>query len=397
MEQAERASRRKLLGAAAAGIFMFGVVMALLGATLLPLAQRVYLDPARAGDLFLVMNFGIFLALLGSGPALDRFGTRPVLLFSSVLLAAGLLVLSRAGSVGQVGVAVLFIGLGGGGLNTAANALVSDAYAEERGPALNMLGIFFGFGAVALPFTIGAISERFSLGQILAAVSLLPLGCAAAYALLTFPPARESRSFRLSEAVRVARNPHVLLFAFLLFFQSGNEFTMGGWISSFLAHETGADVAFATGAVAGYWAAMMLGRLLSVKLLRHVRDGHLVAASGAAAAMATGLLLVAETRGAAAAVAALIGFSYAAIYPTSLGMAGDRFPRFAGTMFSVLFSIALIGGMTFPWAAGHLAQLSGFRAGLALPLVGATGVTLLALVILRVSPSPGVRGSPNHP
>jgi hypothetical protein len=63
------------------------------------------------------------------------------------------------------------------------------------------------------------------------------------------------------------------------------------------------------------------------------------------------------------------------------------FPWFLGTVFGVLFSIALIGGMSFPWAAGHLAQASGFRAGLALPLLGATGVALLALVILRTSPS----------
>ncbi len=67
-------------------------------------------------------------------------------------------------------------------------------------------------------------------------------------------------------------------------------------------------------------------------------------------------------------------------------MAGDRFPRFAGTVFSVLFSIALIGGMTFPWAAGHLAEFSGFRAGLAIPLLGACGMTIMSLVILRVSP-----------
>ncbi len=371
---------------------MFGVVMALLGATLLPLAQRVQLSPARAGDLFLVMNFGIFLSLLASGPALDRFGTRPVLLFSSLALAVGLLALSQAGQVGHIGAAVFLVGLGGGGLNNGANALVSDAYAGERGPALNLLGVFFGFGAVALPFTMSALSARFSLAQILAAAAALPAACAATYALLAFPPAVEARGFRLAEAARVAGNPDVLRFAFLLFFQSGNEFTMGGWISTFIARETGAGVRFATLALTGYWAAMMLGRLVSAKLLKHVEEGSLVAASGALAALATGLLLAAETPPAAAAAAVLIGFSYAAIYPTTLAMAGNCFPRFAGTMFSVLFSIALIGGMSAPWAAGHLAEAFGLRAGLALPLLGAAGVTVMALVIWRRVP----RGLPQR-
>jgi fucose permease len=137
--------------------------------------------------------------------------------------------------------------------------------------------------------------------------------------------------------------------------------------------------------LAGYFLAMMLARFAAVKLLRVVNDNHLVAAAGALAALATGLLLVARTPLTAAACAVLIGAAYAPIYPTTLGMAGDRFPRFAGTMFSVLFSIALIGGMTFPWAAGHAANSWGFRASLAIPLVGACGMTLMSLVILRTS------------
>jgi fucose permease len=377
-------SRGRLLGAAAGGIFMFGVVMALLGATLLPLAERVHLDAARAGDVFLVMNFGIFLALAASGPALDRFGTRPVLLGGALSLGVGLLLLARAEVFASVAVAVFCIGLGGGALNTGANALVSDAYSEGRARALNVLGIFFGFGAIAMPFAIGTISARFSLGQILAAASVLPLACAALYAVLPFPPAREARGFRLGEALQLAREPGVLLFAFLLFFQSGNEFTMGGWISSFAARETGASMQVATFVVTCYWAAMMLGRWVSAKLLRYVGSAKLVAASGALAAAATALLVSAETPGTAASAAGLVGLAYAAVYPTTLGMAGDRFPRFPGTLFGLLFSIALIGGMSFPWAAGHVAQSFGYRMGLLLPLIGAVGVAVLALVCERV-------------
>ncbi len=385
--------RRTLLAAAAAGIFMFGVVMALLGATLLPLAERVQISAARAGGLFLAMNFGIFVTLLISGPALDRFGTRPVLVASSALVAAGVALLARAGTIAEISVALLLIGLGGGGLNTGANALVSDAYAGERGPALNLLGVFFGFGAVALPFTIGTISRQFSLGAILGATAVLPAICAAAYLLLPFPPAREAHGFRLAEAARVARNPYVLLFAVLLFFQSGNEFTMGGWTATYIARETGASAEYATLALTGYWAALMVGRFVSSRLLKRIQDNHLVIASGALAGLATAWLLASTSARSAAAAVALTGFAYAAIYPTVLAMAGDRFPRFAGTVFSVLFSIALIGGMSFPWSAGQLAEAYGYRAGMAVPLVGAAGVTLFALIILRHAPVEKVSSS----
>ncbi len=377
------ASRRLLLALAAAAIFLFGIVMALLGAILLPLSQKLSFGSARAGDFFLVMNFGIFLALAASGAALDRFGTRPVLVACSVLLGGGLWGLAAASSLAQVAVSAFAIGLAGGGLNTGSNTLVSDAYPEDRGPALNLLGIFFGFGAVLLPFAVGVVAAAWTFFLRLAGV--LAVVCALGCLLVPFPPAREARSFSLREAAKVLKNPLVLLFAALLFCQSGNEFTMGGWISSFLSREVGASPQAATLALAGYWVAMMLGRLVSAGLLRRVRDAHLVAACGAGAAASTAVLLTAPSFVTGAVAAFLVGLSYSAIYPTTLAMVGDRFPRFAGTVFGVLFSLALIGGMTFPWAAGHLAESFGLRAGLALPLLGAAALTLLELRLIRTT------------
>lgn len=380
--------RRKFLALAAAAIFLFGMVMALLGAVILPLSQRLQLDSARAGDLFLALNAGIFFALAVSGAALDRFGTKPVFVVCTLLLAAGLFGLARAGDWTTAAVSGFLIGLAGGGLNVGSNCLVSDAYAQDRGPALNLLGIFFGFGAVLLPFAIGMITSAWILFLYLCAA--MAVGCAAVCLLVPFPPASEARGFSLSEVTRVLRNRDVLLFAAILFCQSGNEFTMGGWISSFLTRETGATDRAATLALAGYWAAMMLGRLGSAALLRRISSATLVVICGASAAAATGLLLVSQSFLAGMTAVILIGFSYSAIYPTTLGMVGDRFPRFAGTVFGVLFSLALIGGMMFPWLAGHMAASLGFRAGLALPLLSAATLTVLVLTGLR-------NHRPHHP
>ena len=374
-------NRRLLLALAAAAIFLFGIVMALLGAILLPLSQRLQIGSARAGDLFLSMNFGIFLALAASGAALDRWGIRPVLIACSLLLGGGLWGLASATSIAQVAASAFAIGLAGGGLNTGANTLVSDAYAEDRGQALNLLGMFFGFGAVLLPFAVGIVTAAWTLFLYVAGV--LAVVCAVACTLIPFPPAHEAHSFSIREAASVLKNPLVLLFAAILFCQSGNEFTMGGWISSYLSREVGASAQAATLALAGYWVAMMLGRLVSAGLLRRIRDAHLVTACGAMAAGATGLLLIAPSFVVGAVAAFLVGLSYSAIYPTTLAMVGDRFPRFAGTVFGVLFSLALIGGMLFPWAAGHLAESLGLRAGLALPLLGAAMIAVLELYFVR--------------
>ena len=57
-------------------------------------------------------------------------------------------------------------------------------------------------------------------------------GCMVSYLVLPFPPAQEASGFSLLEAGKVVRYPGVLLFAFLLFFESGNEAAFIGWTSN---------------------------------------------------------------------------------------------------------------------------------------------------------------------
>jgi hypothetical protein len=48
-------------------------------------------------------------------------------------------------------------------------------------------------------------------------------------------------------------------------------------------------------------------------------------------------------------------------------------------VFGLLFSIGLIGGMTFPWAVGQVSQQLGVRSGMVVPAVGAIAIIGFAL------------------
>ena len=78
----------------------------------------------------------------------------------------------------------------------------------------------------------------------------------------------------------------------------------------------------------------------------------------------------------------LIGLSYAGVFPTALAIAGDTYKKMTGTVFGFLFAIALLGGMSFPWAVGQLSQRLGLRYGMVVPLAGAAGICALAARIL---------------
>lgn len=381
---AETIRRGMLFGGAATGIFVFGIVMAVLG-TLFGLPEmhaRLKIDLAQQGNLFLLLYVGILLATLVAGPVIDAIGNKVILITSSVLVAAGMIGLAYAHSFGGASIPAVLLGLGGGGLNTSTNVLISDLYGENRGPMLNLLGIFYGIGALCIPLLAAVIAGHFAIAPQLLFCAGLSAACALLFLAMHFPAASAPQSFSWREALQVARYPGVLVLGFLLFCQSGNEASIGGWTSTYVG-AAGLGARTATLILAGYWAALMAGRLAVWGLLKFVGKRQLVLASGVGALIGAAILLTNRSQGMLVTGVLVIGLSYAGVFPTALAIAGDSYRKMVGTVFGLLFAIALIGGMWFPWAVGQISQQLGVRFGMAVPLAGAAAICILAWSILR--------------
>ena len=376
--------RGVLFGGAATGIFVFGIVMAVLG-TLFGLPEmraRLRIDLAQQGNVFLLLFLGIFLATLVVGPVIDAIGNKLILVVSSLLVALGMAGFAYAHSFTGAAMPAVLLGLGGGGLNTSTNVLVSDLYGEKRGPMLNMLGIFYGIGALCIPLLAAVLAGHFPIASQLLICAGLAGVCAVLFLVLRFPAASAAQSFSWREALGVAKYPGVLALGFLLFCQSGNEASISGWTSTYVG-EAGLGARTATLILAGYWAALMAGRLVVARLLKFVGKEQLVLASGVGALLGAGILLTNRSEAMLVAGVLVIGLSYAGVFPTTLAIAGDAYRKMAGTVFGLLFAIALLGGMSFPWAVGQISQALGVRYGMVVPLAGAAGICILAWMVLR--------------
>ena len=381
MSDAQPRIRTGLLsGASYAGMFGFGIVMALLGAILPLISQRLHFDLAHAGNLFLAMNGAMLVTTVAIGPLLDRFGMKAAFVVGPLFVAGALVLIAGIATFGGLVAAVVLLGAGGGALNQATNTLIADLQDDpkRKSAALNLLGVFFGIGALFIPFTIGSLLNALGLADILyagAAVSLIPM----LSAWLRFPAPRQSQGVSFGDVLRFARQPLVVVFALLLFCESGNEFLLGGYVTTFLTRNLGASVAAASYLLAAYWGALMIGRVILSRVLLRTSGGGLIVASALGVAASVGLLLIAPALSVAAAAIVLLGLSIAAIFPTTLGLAGARYPSHSGTVFSILIGVALSGGMTLPWVAGQLAGSRGVGAGLLLAIVSALVIAVLEL------------------
>lgn len=383
---ADATVRKNWLNAAAySGMLIFGIVMALLGSILPLLSQRARFDMADAGGLFLVMNFCMLVSMLGFGPLTDKFGKRLALVIGALLVAIALFLLGGADSYQQLLLCVMLLGVGGGALNGGTNILIADLHgqAQRKAAALNLLGIFFGFGAMLLPFFVGSLVATLGLNKILYITLGISLAPAILFLALAFPHPKQQQGFRISEAARVIGNRVVLLLGFVLFFQSGNEFIVGGYTSLFLTNELKIPFNYASYLLALYWASIMLGRILSSKLLARLSGYTLVLISSLGSAAGIILLLLAPGTMAAIIAVVIVGFSFASIFPTTLGVAGSKCEDYSGTAFGILFAIALTGGMILPWAVGQLADAHGLRLALVIPAINSMMIFMLQLVLWK--------------
>jgi MFS transporter, FHS family, glucose/mannose:H+ symporter len=375
-----------LSAAAFFGMGGFGIAMALLGAILPMISERLHFDLAQAGDLFLVMNATMLVGTFVLGPLLDRFGIKLTFVIAPLLVAAALVLIGISQSFAELRIAIVLLAMGGGALNQSTNTLIADLHEDERrkSSALNLLGVFFGFGALSIPFAIGSLLGLFGLANILYAAAVVVSATTLVSLALTFPAPRQSAGVPLSEVLRLMRQPFILVMAFLLFFESGNEWVLAGYITTHLTRSLGSTMSVASWMLALYWSAMMTGRALLSRVLLHVSGHTLILASASGVAASVALLVAASSLAVAGGAIVLLGLSIAAIYPTSLGIAGTRYPGHSGTVFGILIGIGLTGGMSLPWLTGRVSQSHGVGAGLSIPIAGAAAVFALQLLAGRI-------------
>ena len=372
-------SKRRLEAAAYAGMFVFGMVMALLGAILPLIATRLKIDLARAGSLFGALSGSMLVSGFGVGPVMDRYGKKIPMIAGPLLTAAAVFLLAEAGTYETLMGAVLLLGFGGGFINNVTNALVSDLYDDPRrkGAALNLLGTMFGVGALALPFAIGRLLASVGLEAILygaAAVS----GAAGLFAAVhRYPAPAQGEAFSGREAVRLLRDRDVLALGGSLFLQSGNEFVLSGFIATFLTTVIGLAVGVASYVLALYWTVILIGRFVVSRVLLRVRAPNVLIAGALGSACGVGLLALARSPAMAVAGIVVLGLSISSIFPTTLGVAGSRFQSYVGTVFGILFAVSLTGGMLVPAVFGPLAQAEGLRTALVIPIAAFCGMAAI--------------------
>lgn len=378
-------NRKLVFTAACLGIFMFGIILTTLGSILPFIIEKFGIDKTSAGSLMLLMSFGILTGSLIFGPVVDRYGYKFILVICSAIIFIGLEAVAFSSYFDLLRIAVFVVGFAGGVINGGTNALVADISEGEKSANLSILGIFFGVGAIGVPLLLGSLIKYFSYENIMGGVGFFIVIPLLIFLAVRFPAPKQAQGFPLKQGVSLLSELPLILFGFILFFQSGMEITVGSWSSLFFKEVLSIDANRAVLFLSFYWLGIMLTRLILGYVLKKVSPAIVQFSSIAVAFIGALFLLFSSDLSLAIPGLFLLGCGLAAAFPVILGYVGDRYPKLSGTAFSIAFVMALTGGMIFPYFTGVAGQSLGLRISfIAIPISLCCQAILFWIVLHKI-------------
>jgi len=357
-------------------MLLFGIVLITLGSVIPDLRLKTEMDVVSSGALFSLMQFGILAGSMIFGPVVDKYSYRMLLSLSCAFMAAGFLGIALAHSEGILRVYGFLTGLGGGAVNGATNALVSDISEKDKGAKLSLLGVAFGVGALGMPLIMGILRDVFSFEVILVSVAVLTASTGLLFLIIKFPPPKQPYGFPIARSLAMVKDGFLLMIAFFLVVQSSFEGILNNWTTTYLLDYMSVQQNVALYALSAFVAGMTFMRILIGTVLKSFTEKKLLLVSFTL--ILAGILLMKWGYSIAPAITGLVllGAGLAAGFPVMLGLTGTRYSELSGTAFSLLLFIALLGNMTMNYGMGFIARSYGISH------LTTVAFILLALMIL---------------
>jgi len=373
--------KRLVFWAACIGILFFGMAITTLGSVVPQLRIKFNLDDISAGTLFSILPFGILIGSLFFGPVCDRYGYRVLLAFTCFSMFIGFEGIAYAPSHLILKICVFLFGLGGGAINGATSALISDISEKDKGANLSLLGVFFALGALGMPFILGILEQSFNYEIIVSIVGVATFMMGIIFLLIKFPPPKHAEGLPVAKSLSLMKDEVLLLIAFFLFFQSAFEGIINNWTTTYLSGYLHILPERALYALSLFVVGMTVMRLLLGSVFRNTAAKEIWIISFSS--LLLGLIFLSGAKSFYPAVVGLIliGAGLAAGFPIMLGFVGDRFKELSGTAFSIAFVIALIGNMIINYSMGFIVQNYGVKH---LTTVGFVEFFIMAILCIAI-------------
>jgi len=367
-----------LIFAAILAIFVYGMIAAMLGTILPDLSDRFRLTPTQNGTIAFSQALGLIIASVGVGPLLDTEGDKAGLVLGLVFIAIVLFLLPRSSGFRSIVLLLFLLGVGGGIVVTGANALVSGVSEAHRATALNLVNLFFGLGGLATPFIAANLFKR-NWVRLCYTVASLTVVALMVQAVAKMPAPSGAAGFVLADAGPVLGRPLLFLLGLFLFLYITCEVGVWNWLPRHLIAQGIPESRALNILSLGFALGLLIGRVGVSPILIHVPAVTVTLAASVAMAVTTFLMLRTDRPTVAFVLVFIAGLSMAPVFPTTLAIVGNAFPRMTGTAIGFVITCGWAGLAVSSRIIGAIAGDDPARLKRALLLIPGAAVLMVAV------------------
>ncbi len=325
---------------------------------MVPFAKaRLAVDDAQLGLLLLSLGIGSVLAMLATGPVSARWGPRPVIIATALLMAVLLPCLAITPTFVLTAGALFAFGAGLGSLDVAMNI---HAVEVEKRAGRNLMSGFHGLFSVGGVFGAGLVTVALTLGASPLVAALAP---AVLIGVLTMLASTKLLDLSSSSGAPLFAVPRgiVLLLAMLAAITFLAEGAITDWSALLITSDRLVNLSQGGSGYLTFAIAMTIGRFTGDAIVDRFGDFRVMLVGGAVAVAGFVALLVAPAFAVAGVGFGLIGLGAANLVPILFRHAGTQQAMPPGLAIAAITTTGYAGVLLGPAAIGLIADLASLR------------------------------------
>jgi len=323
------------------------------------------LSPAILGTVLLSTTAGALVSMPLTGGLIHAFGSRRLVVVTTVFFCLSLPLLSHPGSAAGLAVSLFIFGAAAGGMDVSMNVQAAEFERKRREPVMSSFHGLFSLGGMLGSAIGGAVAQR-GLGPsphfTLASLTFLVL----AGSVLPWLSPGTSRS---ESSLTLHFDRRILVLGAIGFCVLLGEGAMADWTAVYLHGSLGSSPGLAALGYSVFSASMAGGRFLGDWLTRALGRAWLVRAGSLLAAFGVLSAILVENVAVALVGFALVGAGFSTIVPIIFGASASVRGVPAGTGVAAVTTAGYLGFLLGPPLIGWTAQLTTLRAALSLVAV----------------------------
>lgn len=366
------------------------------------LGEQFGLSYTQLGALVLINFITQVAVALIFGSIVDKIGFRPFIVGAHIGAAVGFAIFALTPWMPMPAYAMLVLGTlvfgaAGGFFELLLSPILNAIPSDEKSSAMSIMHAFFCIGHVGV--ALGTTLVLFVLGReawplVVFMWLLLPL--LNAFFFARCPMAEAVPVATQSSASAALRTPLFILLVMMILFAGASELTFSQWASAFLEEAMGLPKVLGDIGGVGMFAAMMAVGRIGYGVLKR-RGVSWLPSQSRLMLMGSGMALISYVIIATAdnpflglVACALCGLGVSLLWPGTLSLSVEAFPKAGTWMFAIMAAAGNIGASAGPSAFGVIADHSGLR--MAFMLMAVVPFVMIAIMMLYHR----MRGSQNE-